>query len=1100
MSLVSKLAFQVEKQVQLKGYTVFNAKRVTVFEESPISMMAYVQGEERYTVALILVDSALEVECSCPAYAQYGPCKHIWAAILEADRRGALSLANQEHRLLLREMTDPEDEDDDAFDDDDDDIDWDAIEASIRNSGRTRAQPPPRQPPMPLWKEHLQTIATQMQDAGPRRSPRDFPKSMEVAYVLGLSESTRSGTVVLSIKSRNRKQNGEWSVFKDLRLPASQVSALPDPQDQDFVSMILGGKSPYGWSSNYSTPTYDSEFALSLPLTLKLLPAISALGRLWITVDHRDETPKPLTWDPGEPWQFQVSLRRNERDLWEMRGELRRGDDRLAIKQTRAMLATGIVIHGQTIARFEDSACLPWVRTFRSQVAIQFTDKDREEVLHAIFALPTLPRIEAESEFGLAQQPGQPRFGVRFAEPRDPAKQDKLEAVFLADYGDGFAAVGNAASHGVWLESRKTYVLRQRPAEEEARQLLAELGVRLNEQGGAAGIVSAKAMPKLVRELIARGWHVEAKGGRFRKSGSAEMRVSSGIDWFELHGAMDFEGEQVSLPDLLAALKRGDGLVKLGDGSFGMLPEEWLQRFAPVAALGEVQDQHLRFRLSQATLLDALLASQPKVSVDEQFERARERMRSFAGVQPARQPKGFQGALRHYQLEGLGWIEFLREFGFGGILADDMGVGKTAQVLAALEQRRTGKHGPSLVVAPRSLLFNWRQESERFTPKLRVLEHAGQLRDIARIDEFDLVLTTYGTLNRDVTRLAEREFDYVILDEAQAVKNANTVSAKAVRLLRAKHRLALSGTPVENHLGELWSLFEFLNPGMLGEAKVLKMTGGLAKNPSEETRRLLASALRPYILRRTKQQVAKELPEKTEQTIFCEMEGDQLHKYNQLKEHYRNTLLSKATGAKEWNKMKMHVLEALLRLRQAASHPGLLDPKMAAGPSAKFATLLEQLEELREEGHKALVFSQFTSLLALLKQQLDKAGFRYEYLDGETQDRQGRVERFQNDPACDLFLISLRAGGVGLNLTAAEYVFLLDPWWNPAVEAQAIDRAHRIGQTRNVFAYRLIARGTVEEKVLELQKSKRDLADAILNADGSPLRDLRREDLEMLLS
>jgi SNF2 family DNA or RNA helicase len=361
------------------------------------------------------------------------------------------------------------------------------------------------------------------------------------------------------------------------------------------------------------------------------------------------------------------------------------------------------------------------------------------------------------------------------------------------------------------------------------------------------------------------------------------------------------------------------------------------------------------------------------------------------------------------------------------------------------------------------------------------------------------VLTTYGTLVRDAARLSEIQFDYVVLDEAQAIKNASTASAKAVRLLRGNHRLALSGTPIENHLGELWSLFEFLNPGMLGEAKVLKMAGGLARNPSEESRRLLAHALRPFILRRTKQQVARELPEKTEQTVLCELEPDQRKQYDELRQHYRDTLLHRIDN-QGMGKSKMHVLEALLRLRQAACHPGLIDPKLADQPSAKIDTLMAQLEEIREEGHKALVFSQFTSLLAIVREHLDAAGVRYEYLDGSTRDRQARVDTFQTDDSCGLFLISLKAGGLGLNLTAAEYVFLLDPWWNPAVEAQAVDRAHRIGQTRPVFAYRLIAKDTVEEKVLELQKTKRALADAIVSEDNSLIRDLKREDLELLLS
>jgi SNF2 family DNA or RNA helicase len=286
---------------------------------------------------------------------------------------------------------------------------------------------------------------------------------------------------------------------------------------------------------------------------------------------------------------------------------------------------------------------------------------------------------------------------------------------------------------------------------------------------------------------------------------------------------------------------------------------------------------------------------------------------------------------------------------------------------------------------------------------------------------------------------------------------------------------------------------------MLGEARVLNMAGGLARNPSEDARRILSHALRPFILRRTKQQVARELPEKTEQTIYCELEGPQRKQYDELRNHYRDTLLARVQS-QGMGKSKMHVLEALLRLRQAACHPGLLDVKRSKDPSAKLDVLMDQLEELREEGHKALVFSQFTSLLAIVRSRLDDAGVRYEYLDGATRNREEHVNAFQNDPECGLFLISLKAGGLGLNLTAAEYVFLLDPWWNPAVEAQAVDRAHRIGQTRPVFAYRLIARDTVEEKVLELQKTKRDLADAILGEDNSLIRDLKREDLELLLS
>ncbi|HEX8892814.1 MAG TPA: DEAD/DEAH box helicase, partial [Terriglobales bacterium] len=578
----------------------------------------------------------------------------------------------------------------------------------------------------------------------------------------------------------------------------------------------------------------------------------------------------------------------------------------------------------------------------------------------------------------------------------------------------------------------------------------------------------------------------------------------SGVDWFELMGEADYGNCAARLPTLLEALRRGEKMVRLGDGTYGVLPEEWLRRIGPLAAMGVPSDGHIRFERSQAGLLDALLAAQPEATCDETFACLRQELHRFHGVEAAAQPAGFVGQLRRYQCEGLGWMHFLRTFCFGGCLADDMGVGKTAQVLALLETRRERRSageaiGPSLVVAPRSLVFNWIQEAARFTPQLRILNYSGIARNGEKFDSYDVILATYGTVRRDVLRLKDIAFDYVILDEAQAVKNADSESSKAVRLLCGAHRLALSGTPVENHLGELWTLFEFLNPGMLGAASAFRRVGGSMRNPSEETRRLLGHALRPFILRRTKEQVARELPPKSEQTVYCELEAEQRKLYNELRQHYRAALLRRVER-EGLAKAKILVLEALLRLRQAACHPGLLDQKLAGNSSAKLEALLEQLREVLDEGHKALVFSQFTSLLRIVRDRLDRSGSTYTYLDGATRDRQACVERFQNDEKCRLFLISLKAGGLGLNLTAAEYVFILDPWWNPAVEAQAVDRTHRIGQTRPVFAYRLIARDTIEEKVLQLQNSKRDLAASIIGADNSLIRNLQPEDLELLLS
>ena len=509
----------------------------------------------------------------------------------------------------------------------------------------------------------------------------------------------------------------------------------------------------------------------------------------------------------------------------------------------------------------------------------------------------------------------------------------------------------------------------------------------------------------------------------------------------------------------------------------------------------------MHVRRSQLGLLDALLLSREGVTWSGRALDVRDRLRAFEGIAAADAPATFVGTLRGYQRLGLGWLRFLQELELGGCLADDMGLGKTVTVLALLDARRVEKGGApraSLVVAPRSLLFNWKREAERFAPALRVAEYHGSGRDevLTSLDQFDLVLTTYGTMRRDVAALGGAEFDYVILDEAQAIKNAATASAKATRLLRARHRLALSGTPIENQLGDLWSLFEFLNPGLLGTLQ----HGLLARARKGDAGALdtLRRGLRPYILRRTKQQVAPELPARNEDTMVCELEPVERKLYNQLRDHYRQLVLG-LVDRQGLKRSQFQILEALLRLRQAACHPGLIDPRKHTGSSAKLDALLERLDEARAEGHKALVFSQFTSFLAFVRRELDERGVAYEYLDGQTRDRERRVARFQQDESCPLFLVSLKAGGLGLNLTAADYVFLLDPWWNPAVEAQAIDRAHRIGQERPVFAYRLIAADTVEERIIELQARKRQLADAIISADNSGLAGLTREDLELLL-
>ena len=739
---------------------------------------------------------------------------------------------------------------------------------------------------------------------------------------------------------------------------------------------------------------------------------------------------------------------------------------------------------------------------------------------------------------------------------------------------------------------------REHRFEREAIDLLARLGLR--QPSAAKGntlLMSSREMPIIVAELIARGWKVSADRGSVRVGSTPKLSIRSGVDWFELHGSVSFDRadgstQDVPLPEVLAAVRSGRPMVELDDGSQGLLPEQWLEDHRLLTTLGKIEDDHLRFAKPQAAMLDALLEEKELEHADEGFLQTRGRLDRFAGVTQIDPPTEFHGELRPYQKLGLGWMSMLRDLGMGGVLADDMGLGKTIQVLGLLLGRRGGHdatsdshaatptagngqprdtpaaspatgdgHRPSLIVVPRSVVFNWIDEAQKFTPELRVEAYTGPERAEVRrrLGELDVVVTSYGLLRRDVNELRHTAFDYVVLDEAQAIKNPNSQAAKACRLLEANHRLALTGTPIENHLGDLWSIFEFLNPGMLGSnsrfAELVRSVGsGGATRPAMSTPApaapaqdaaerseaggppattpsltpgttpatatasdavaQIARAVRPFILRRTKKQVLADLPAKTEQTVICEMNPDQRKVYDELRDYYRNSLLQKvesrpatgdaATGAPARLALgggsAFMVLEALLRLRQAACHPGLINDDYQHTSSAKLEALEAMLDDIVEEGGKALVFSQFTSMLGLVRQRLDAKGIRYAYLDGRTRNRKQIVESFQNDDDLHVFLISLKAGGLGLNLTAAEYVFLLDPWWNPAVEAQAIDRTHRIGQTKPVFAYRMICEDTVEQRVLELQQAKRELAESVVTADENVLRSLTKGDLERLLS
>jgi superfamily II DNA or RNA helicase len=1088
MTLASMLSHLVDWRVRERGRHYFQTGRVQLTECGPEVARAAVTGSDEYQVSLTREGAKLWAFCSCPFFAGGATCKHVWAAILAADERKGLRGPDGD---LPRKLM-------------------------IPGAVAERAQPTPPQPP--TWRDTLDELARQTPAPAPSAAA-----SREILYLLDVPATLKSERLTLQLLSGAQNPDGSWEKLAPMSVNRDEVPGLPDAGDQQCLSLLAPlGVGATRWSATGYSSLIPTRCEIPPPTASVLLPLLSATGRFRARLNKDSNLSVPVTWYDGPPWEIWLEVHEEANGYCRMTASLRRGGERLPAETTFVLGSSGFLLAGGRVSRLADGA-FRWASLLSPDQALRVPTADREELLERLLASPDLPRLELPESMRFEETQAIPRPRLRLLPPTWGRGSLRAELSFLYE---GREVQAGSTVRGVYYREERRFLLRDLEAERRSAGRLPDLGFRpdtdpLSSSGSSSRTsppplkIHPGRVPKAVSALLAEGWSVEAEGKLYRTAGRFKMNVSSGVDWFELHGEADFEGTTVRLPELLAALRRGQKFIPLSDGTLGVLPEEWIQQLAPVARLGEAEGDHLRFGSVQAALLDAWLEDEPEVTADEAFERARERLHGFAGIAPAEAPPGFQGELRGYQRAGLGWLHFLRDFGFGGCLADDMGLGKTVQVLALLEARRTLREGipreseklpPSLVVVPRSLVFNWIAEAANFTPRLRVLDYtgAGRAREgdpfaAPAQGDYDVVLTTYGTLRKDVAALRRMEFDYVILDEAQAIKNAESQTAKAARLLRGRHRLALTGTPVENHLGELWSLLEFLNPGFLGASPTFRQHADEMRAPMAENQGMLARALRPLILRRTKEAVAPELPAKLEQTLYCVLPPRQRRLYDELRDHYRGSLGSQI-GERGLGRSKILVLEALLRLRQAACHPGLVDPRRASEPSAKLDLLLPQLREVLDEGHKALVFSQFTSFLALLRQRLDAEGTPYLYLDGRTRDRQEKVEAFQSDPESRLFLISLKAGGLGLNLTAADYVYLLDPWWNPAVESQAIDRAHRIGQVRPVFASRIVARDTVEEKILELQKTKRDLADAVIQADRSLISGLSREDLEMLLS
>ncbi|MBI5385764.1 MAG: SNF2 helicase associated domain-containing protein [Verrucomicrobia bacterium] len=716
----------------------------------------------------------------------------------------------------------------------------------------------------------------------------------------------------------------------------------------------------------------------------------------------------------------------------------------------------------------------------------------------------------------------------------------RLEAQLQCAYGPRIMTLGvTSEEEGLWLPdpvSPTRYSTRDLAAERAALGRLLRVG--FNGPGlhgrylltGQDRVLNffARELPKWQRE-----WRVTLEERLERSAKQNVERIeprfeitSSGVQWFDLSVAYEATGgERLTAAEIQRLLLSGQSTTRLRNGKLAVIDTGAVEELQEVLLDCAPQQHEGRYRLAhtQSGFIEATLREQGwKAEAPSAW---RERAMMQAGeTKLACPPLGeLEDVLRSYQKHGVAWLRFLRENGFGGILADEMGLGKTLQVLAGLNGDRRDAC-PTLVVCPTSLVFNWVAEAQKFTPRLCVLALQGPERHalFPRIAESDLVVTSYALVRRDLERLREFEFDTVVLDEAQHIKNRQTQNAQAVKALRSKHRLVLTGTPLENSVLDLWSIFDFLMPGYLGSAKDFRERYELpiTREKSAEAQSRLARRLRPFLLRRLKRDVAKELPPKLEQVSFCELTEEQRAVYQQLMEAGRSEVLAADPTS---GKGRMVALNALLRLRQACCDLRLLKlgrsvgvmerwsvdneqhsntPSLhhsAAAPSGKLDLFAELLEEVLDGGHRVLVFSQFVSMLTLLREHLTGEGVEFCYLDGSTTDRGAVVTRFQQSQV-PVFLISLKAGGVGLNLSGADTVIHFDPWWNPAVEDQATDRAHRLGQTRVVTSYKLITRGTVEEKILQLQARKREIIAATLGGEEQFVEALTWDEIRELFA
>jgi superfamily II DNA or RNA helicase len=1114
---LSKYSGAFDSHIKTRGAGYFRQRRVKI-----VSMVlrheAYlkIKGSQTYDVRLRFDGfNQLMMTCTCQNYKSGYNCKHIWASILEVDRhyffdqpaaplvdlpqirqaQGSLNGGtnkNQAHGQaygLTQGLTQG--------------LDQNGAQGLVQGEG------PGLDPSLaarPAWMVQLRNSSKRVEPdfrKAPYASEFSLAEPLPRVGIYGLDlDLTRAHKKwALRIFSRPRRKSGELGSLRSFTLNSEHIQFFESEQDRRILWTLLGistatGPSPY--ENQFQKKNY---VFLDSQMMEMLVAELSSAGQMYLVTSEMQL--KPISYDPM-PLQIQLSLT-EQAENYILSAKLSHQTFSGPI-ESQFIYHEPYLLMGNRLIRANFGDFSVWFETFQNQPQIAIPPAELDRFLEFYFNSEATPDLTLPESLQIKNQYEFQK--VRLSLESAPSMRSiQVRVQFL--YGQEYIDQSRPRAK-IFQVSTRTMFHRDFEAElKEAKKLRKEpLSTGASEHTLGAyehnlGItdpnqflVNEEDMESLIEKAFGLGWEVIAFQRKISPSQSFKGNVSSGIDWFDLSVKFEFgKGLSFGLPQLLQNLKAGQRFITLADGSYGLIREEWIKKFGRMAQLGVVEGDHIRLTKVQALFFASELVDGKKFTSDKKFQAFQSIIEEINNLEATTPGAAFKGKLRSYQKAGLSWINLMSKHEMGAILADDMGLGKTIQILASLASQPKAK---TLIVAPKSLVHNWISEAEKFTPHLNFYNHTGPDR-MSRLSaiggDVDVFVTTYHTLRLDIEFLKAKEFDYFILDEAHYIKNSESQAYMACRMIQSRMKIALTGTPVENSLTDLFSILSIVTPGLISD----NLAGKYAKENNPESLRVLSKSLRPFILRRTKDQVLKDLPSKTEQVLYCELSPSERKKYTELKNHYWNKL----NGKIEQNgfaKSKFDILEALLRLRQASCHPGLLNRELAPESSSKFDLLLEQLDNVLADGHKALIFSQFTSLLGLLEPLLKAKNIEFEYLDGRTNDRSTRVKNFQENPDIKVFLISLKAGGVGLNLTSADYVFILDPWWNPAAESQAIDRAHRIGQTKKVFAYKIIAKDTVEEKILALQEHKRVLASAIISSEKSLLKDLKVEDLRELFS